>query len=604
MFIKNIKFIFKVRVLTLLLSLISLGFVYGYTSNNDKLKEAFNVEASFIVMKQVDSLLIKEYNAVNELYKSKEYAKALDRALNLYDLCKEDNNFEIATLTNFLIGNIYEKTNNYRKSLTFYKKVIQSLSSFYSKEGDLNFQNDDNYARTLLKIGGAYQKLRMRDSAKYYYEELNKLNELNESILGYKAASYTNLSGIYQEDSIFDKAELFAKKAIDIYKRRNDKIDQAAAFSNLASLYLSQEMYEKSKTYYLEGIKLIEKDNSAKAVRYKASLYYNLAWAMRNLEDYKAYDYQEKSYDIEDDIRDKELKKMVETITAQYDVKTVRQQEEIKRQKATRNTWIISALSLFIVVVLVFIVKQKSLKAKYLNLEMSRKELVQQQKLEKVKADSQIRILNATIDGKESERKQIAETLHDSVSALLSSANLHLQACKKHFNGSTPLEVSKSQDIINEASQKIRDLSHTLVSSILLKFGLSYAIKDLSEKFSNSALLLDYETKYIKRYDQGFEIKLYNIIQEFINNIIKHSKADYAKVTLTEKKKKLYLIIEDNGQGFDQTKTQEKDGLGINQIDARIKMMQGSFQIESELGKGTKINIELPVFEKKLVTIS
>ena len=233
-----------------------------------------------------------------------------------------------------------------------------------------------------------------------------------------------------------------------------------------------------------------------------------------------------------------------------------------------------------------------------------RSELIQQQKLEKIKNESQIRILNATLDGKESERKQIAETLHDSVSALLSSANLHLQACKTQFNGKTPIEVDKSQSIINEASQKIRDISHTLVSSILLKFGLSFAIKDIAEKFSNSELQIDHETRYIKRYDQGFEIKLYNIIQEFINNILKHRQASHAMITLVEKNKKLILIIEDNGQGFDKETIPEKDGLGINQIDARIQMMKGKFNIESGKGKGTKITIELPVFEKEAVTIS
>ena len=122
---------------------------------------------------------------------------------------------------------------------------------------------------------------------------------------------------------------------------------------------------------------------------------------------------------------------------------------------------------------LAFLLNQYKLRQRNLSLQLSKQELVQQQKIEKVRSESQIRILNATLDGKETERKQISETLHDSVSALLSSANLHLQACKKIFNGPIPIELEKSQDIIVEASQIIRDLSHTLVSSVLLKFGLA-----------------------------------------------------------------------------------------------------------------------------------
>ena len=140
------------------------------------------------------------------------------------------------------------------------------------------------------------------------------------------------------------------------------------------------------------------------------------------------------------------------------------------------------------------------LKQKNLSLELSQTQLLQNQNIEKIKSESQIRILNATIDGKETERKEIAETLHDSVSALLSSANLHLMATNQYFNGNTPLEISKTQEIIKEASQKIRDLSHTLVSSVLLKFGLNFAVKDLAAKYSNSNLNIETETHNIRRY--------------------------------------------------------------------------------------------------------
>ena len=110
---------------------------------------------------------------------------------------------------------------------------------------------------------------------------------------------------------------------------------------------------------------------------------------------------------------------------------------------------------------MVLILKQYKLRQKYLSLELSQQELEQQQHIEKLKNESQIRILNATLDGKESERKQIAETLHDSVSTMLSSAHLHLEACKSQFNGSTPVEVDKSQTIIDEAAKKLETcLSH------------------------------------------------------------------------------------------------------------------------------------------------
>ena len=169
------------------------------------------------------------------------------------------------------------------------------------------------------------------------------------------------------------------------------------------------------------------------------------------------------------------------------------------------------------------------------------------------------------------------------------------------FNGDTPIEVDKTQKIIVEASQTIRDLSHTLVSSILLKFGLKYAIIDMADKFSNSQITFDTDIENVRRYHQGFEIKVNNIIQEFVNNILKHSNATKALVKIKDVDGKLLIHIQDNGTGFDKTKIPEKDGLGINQIDARIQMMKGDFHIESNSDNGTKIDIVLPVLERETI---
>jgi signal transduction histidine kinase len=103
----------------------------------------------------------------------------------------------------------------------------------------------------------------------------------------------------------------------------------------------------------------------------------------------------------------------------------------------------------------------------------------------------------------------------------------------------------------------------------------------------------------LRRFDQKFEIKTFNIIQEILNNVLKHSKAKNAKVSIKENNGKLIISIIDDGIGFDKTKINLKDGLGINQIDARIRMMKGDFFIDSKKGLGTKVKIDLPIQEKE-----
>ena len=600
-------FFFKIYVLSSLI----FSSITGASINGIK-KEASSWDVSFFSDQEKDSITNQKLKEATAFYNNKKYVESLRLAFALYEQTKNNKSTKIHYLVTNLIAKIYRQNKDHKKSVVFYKKSLKliSLNPLYNKELD-SFNNSDydrDYAENLLRLGGEYQLLRMNDSAIFYYEKLAKLNSLTDEVLGFQASSYSNLAGIYQKDTTmlnhYEKAIEFSERAIEVHKKRNKRLSQANAINNLANVYLLQGDFEKSKKKYFEGIKLIERDTSLSAIEIKADLYYNLAFAKYNLKEYQAYDELITSVDLSDYLRFRETKEMLERVTGEYNVDLVRKEGKIQKQKAQNLTWIIGISSFSIILLLAFLLNQYKLRQKTLSLQLSKQELLQQQKLEKVRTEAQIRILNATLDGKQTERKQIAETLHDIVSALLSSANLHLQACKKIFTGSIPPEVDKSQDIIHEASQKIRDLSHTLVSSVLLKFGLAYAIKDMAEKFSNSQLEIVFQTQNIQRYDQDFEIKLHNIIQELVNNAIKHSNASIAEINLVEKRKKILLTIKDNGKGFDTSKMSHKDGLGINQIDARIHMMSGKFIIDSQKGKGTKISIELPVYMKKSTMFS
>ena len=592
--------------------------------NKKTTEEVYFLKTSSVISIVNDSLFKISYDKVLAIYKKGQYGQALEGALILLDNSEKNKNLYWSYKLSYLIGDIYNKTNKYEKSLEYFKKSYQKSKLNTLDNFDKQFNNID-YANSIFKLGSIYHKLFVSidvsdkltyldsiklhnkkyaylDSAKVYYEKIENLSVLNSEIESLKTITFSNLSAIYEQDSSFVKAENYVRKALSIHKKNKNNLSAANSLNNLGNIFLSQSEYQKSKEVYNQALDLIKNDDNPRAIITKASLYGNLAWAMRNLKEYEAYDFQEKSYEIEGNIRQREVDKAVEEITEKYnfDVKKqiLLQGEENKRLKDQRIFWIIGIIALIIILSLAYKIKLKTLKQNNLALELTQVELLQNQNLDKLKSESQIRILNATLDGKESERKQIAETLHDSVSALLSSANLHLQATRKQFNGSTPVEIDKTQEIILEASHKIRDLSHTLVSSVLLKFGLKFAIKDIAEKYSNSVLNIDTNIKNTRRYEQNFEIKVYNIAQEFANNILKHSNAANALIELREENKKLYITISDDGVGFDKNSINIKDGLGINQIDARIQMMKGEFKIESSLNNGTRISIKLPIVEK------
>jgi two-component system NarL family sensor kinase len=570
-------------------------------------KEFSHTKTSFVITRDSkdskDSNLDAKYKQAKSLYENKRYVESLQTVLYLNEQVKTTKNSYLKFKIVLLIADIYKNNRDHKKAISYYKKSLKLLTNNILDVQKIDSINQKYLAENLLRLGGQYQYLGKKDSAIFYYEKLAVIPSLNDDIASFQAMSFSNLSGIYQYDTTHanhkEKALESAKKAIDILQNKNNKLGQAAATNNLGNIYLLNGNFKQSKKTYLEGIRLIKGDTSMKAIKRRGGLYFNLSMAMRNLNDYRAYEYLDTARIMKSQVRDLETKEKLERVTAEFNVSMVRKEGKLQKKEAENLTWIVGTSFFSVILLLAFLLNQYKLRQRNLSLQLSKQELVQQQKIEKVRSESQIRILNATLDGKETERKQISETLHDSVSALLSSANLHLQACKKIFNGPIPIELEKSQDIIVEASQIIRDLSHTLVSSVLLKFGLANSIKDLAYKYSNSQLEVIFQTKNIQRYDQDFEIKLYNIIQELVNNAIKHSEASIAEINLVEKDKKILLTINDNGNGFDTSKMSQKEaGLGINQIDARIHMMGGKFIIDSKKGKGTKISIELPVYMK------
>jgi len=541
--------------------------------------------------------------------------KALEKALVFYDLTKENNNNYWSNKIVLRIGDIYDKTNKINKSLEYYQKSLELIKIAVVDKKNIKFSSS-NFGIAYLKIGSSYQKLSLADnnndiaysdSAKYYYKKVENLPQLNNEIEKIKVRAYNNLSGIYQGDSLFETAEYYNKKAITIHTKYNNDIGVAIATNNLGNISLSQKKYKKAKEFYLKGISLIKNDKSLKATKVKQGLYGNLSWVMRHLKEYEAFDIQEMYYNLQDTIREKEFRGIIEQLTQQYDFESKKkllekEQEVLILQERDKMSSLI-LLGVFLLITLIVVIGYYSFRQKNLQLKLTQTELVQNQNLDKLKSETQARVLDATLNGRESERKEIAETLHDSVSAMLSSANLHLQATRRKFDIGVPIEILKTQEIIMAASQNIRDLSHNLVSSVLLKFGLNFAVRDIAEKYSNSELTVDTEIEGLRRYHQNFEIKSYNIIHEFVNNILKHSKAKNAIIKIKEEQGQLLVQVSDDGIGFDQTKIGLKDGLGINQIDARIQTMKGKIKITSKKGKGTQIKVELPIQEKEVVNL-
>jgi two-component system, NarL family, sensor kinase len=391
---------------------------------------------------------------------------------------------------------------------------------------------------------------------------------------------------------------------IKISRSQRDTLNMIANFNTLAGIQVQFKNCSKAIQYLETFKKSLNTHKKELTKNYKGDLLRNLAWTYNQLEDPIAYKYLMEANRFTENLKNLEFDAILDEIEAKHNVDTFKHRAEKRHllevaKKRHCQIWSVVLGILLVGVAISFWVYAiyANLKRENAQLESGKRELLKER--EQMESETQIKILNATLDGKETQRKEIAAILHDNVSAILSAASLHLKASKNKIKGKKPIEFKKTQALISEASSKIRNLSHQLISTVLLKFGLRHTIHDLCHKYSNSEIKIKCRTENLSRYEQNFEIKINNILEELINNILKHSNAKTAMVEVLEDSQlQLHIKIQDDGDGFDTAKKFTGEGIGIQQIAARVKIMKGNFSIHSDINKGTNVTIQVPCIPK------
>ena len=218
---------------------------------------------------------------------------------------------------------------------------------------------------------------------------------------------------------------------------------------------------------------------------------------------------------------------------------------------------------------------------------------MQQQALE---GKYQKKLLKTTIESQEVERKRIASELHDGVGAMLSAAKLNLNFLKSSAKNDEATEaIFETKEMIDDTIESVRRISKDLLPASLEKFGLVEALKEFCEKVSSPSTKVVFE-QTLSAYDFPSEEQLpvYRLVQEIVNNALKHASARVIIVQL-ELKDGLKLHISDDGIGFnvEEIKNDINKGVGLYNIENRVNMLGGQVELISEPGKGTSYQIRI-----------
>lgn len=582
----------------------NLALLYDVQTDYDKeLEYLLKAEKLYYELKDNRGLCIVWQNAGSIEKARGNYSKANIYYLKSLKLAEADGNKEQIGVVNSCLGDFYFKQSNYSKALDFFLVSLKMFEQIESKTSIANaltnigavyahqknkdksneyffkalkiYQETGNKSdinNTLYNIGHNYLDLNNLPKALEYYSQTLKISEeLNDKIE--LADCLSDMGYVYFLQKKINDALACYNKSIEISKAINYKLCLISSYNRLAILLLSEKKYVEGERLLNRALLLADSVNASFE---KMEITKNLSEMYEKTGNYqKALDFYKKAVKINDtlfnedntqEITRKEMNYEFEKKTALAKAEEERKITEYKNQKARLKLIIYLVISLFVI---------GGLLTLYISNRIKKARIIAEQQ----------KLLQATIETQEQERKRIAEDLHDGVGQ-------SLIVFKNILSSSTSKEDLQR---FNEIIEEVRSVSHQMMPAALTKFGLTEALQDLLSK-NKLPFNCKFEATPLKeRLSPNIEINLYRVVQELINNIIKHAEATEVEVQLYKSKNQLIITVEDNGIGFNMNNLVKNKGIGISNIKSRLQTIHGEITYEKSYHSGTLVIIKVPI---------
>lgn len=217
--------------------------------------------------------------------------------------------------------------------------------------------------------------------------------------------------------------------------------------------------------------------------------------------------------------------------------------------------------------------------------------LNQQLKHREAEKAHQLELLNANFQSQERERNRIGRDLHDEVGALLTTAKLYFRYLDNAQSAEKFGELKdKAMDVLEETIASVRRVSHDMRPVVLERLGLVDAIVDMADKINDSGQVkISFEHNLTTKLDFEVQLNWYRIVQELINNALKHANASHIDIKFYEKDQALIMKYEDDGVGLKDNSI--KSGIGLQNIESRLTLMKGDFEVQTKPRGGLSMNL-------------
>jgi len=516
---------------------------------------------------------------IGEAYKYKsEYEKGLEYTLQAVNMLEGKGYSNIES-------NLYGGLQGTYLMLKQYDKAIGY--GIKSVELGRKMENKGSLVSSLTNLANCYAEVKNFPEAKKNYAEAIALAQEtgNKSV---EAMCYEGLTDIALKEKRTGDILVYAQKALALHTETGNNYGIMASNQGLSIYYLYKKDFTLAADHAQKALKIAEEENFLEGKAEVLSTLSAIAFATNDFD--MALKYGDESKKITEKIFTESVAQKDAQLRVQYE--TEKKDNQIKLQKAeiqrksTLNYVLIGGAAALLIIALL----------SYRNYRHKQK--LQQQRIIELETEKKLAATEAVLKGEEKERTRLAKDLHDGLGGMLSGIKYSLNTMKGNLimTPDNAQAFERSMDMLDSSIKEMRRVAHNMMPEALVKFGLDTALKDLCNDTQQSgALEVRYQSINMEyaEVDQTTSITIYRIIQELINNVMKHAGARTAIVQVSKTNGAISITVEDDGKGFDSSLLGKGRGIGWSNIQSRVEFLKGKLDVQSAPGKGTSVHIEL-----------
>lgn len=546
--------------------------------------------------------------------------KILDSALQAVKKTNNTNKDDLLAKINLTISTNYRYLGDFKKSVDYqiiaiksferlknYQSLVNSyynLSLFYKDINDYkNELESSKKALTYAKLANSKEALFIANVALlqsyiFLQDIKNAKVARNNAQVNYSVAyqptkliAYHLISGVLNMNlRELDKANIDFKNSLLIAQENQMNFSIVQSKMQLSRVLALQKKFAEAERILKSSEVEVNKTNE---INQKLILLENYARLYMDWGKYKeALEYNIKNTELGDSIISLDNKNYIASLEKKYE--TEKKDNQIKLQQVTisqKNTLnyilIIGAVALLVIGFLGY--------RNYTN-----KQKLQQQRINELETEKQLTATEAVLKGEEQERTRLAKDLHDGLGGMLSGIKYSFQHMKGNLimTPDNAQAFERSMDMLDSSIKEMRRVAHNMMPEALVKFGLETALKDFcADVNTTSALQVSYQSIGMENVtlDNTTSITIFRIVQELLNNTMKHAAARTAVVQLSKTENNVSITVEDDGNGFDLNILSKVEGIGWNNIYNRVEFLKGKLDVKSEKDSGTSVHIEFSV---------